>query len=305
MPLGRQRREEVVIQSEFVTMPDGTAIWCHAEGEGPVLVLCNGYVCTTQYWPRFVEEFSQHFTVVQWDYRSHGYSGVPEDRRTQRIPQYAQDLALVMDHLGIPSAVVVGHSMGVQVMLEFTARFPARVRGLVGLCGTYKSPFAAISDARALHRAIDAVAVGALRIEPAFWPVMKRLLRTELAISVSFRVGANRDLCPREYLEQLFAHVTAMDGRATIEAFRGMTGYSAAELLPTIRVPTLIVAGGMDGAATPALSRQMSQQIQGAELEIYPDCSHLAMIERTAEVHGRIRRFLDDHGLALVPAPGA
>ncbi|MBW2523475.1 MAG: alpha/beta hydrolase [Deltaproteobacteria bacterium] len=278
-------------------MPDGTSIWCEAVGQGPPLVLCNGYVCTTQYWPLFADHFARDRTIVRWDYRSHGRSGVPEDRRTQTIPQYARDLALVMDHLGVEDAVLVGHSMGVQVVLEFAFRFPQRTRGLIALCGTHKSPFAALSDARALHRAIDAVAVGARTIEPVFWPLMKRLLRTELAISVSYKMGANPDLCPRHYLETLYEHVTSMDGEAAIEAFRGMTSYDATERLGSIRCPALIIAGGIDTAATPELSRQMGQRIAGAELEIYPDCSHLAMIERADAVHRSVERFLAEHQL--------
>lgn len=279
--------------SDFVTMPDGTSLWCEAVGQGPPIVLCNGYVCTTQYWPLFVTEFADDFTIVRWDYRSHGRSGVPEERSTQNIPQYARDLAVVMDHLSIPSAVLVGHSMGVQVILEFAAHFAERARGLVALCGTHKSPFAALSEHPVVHRAIDAVAVGARRIEPVFWPVMKRLLRTEFAITVSYRVGANPALCPRHYLETLYEHVTSMDGVAAIEAFRGMTRYDATALCGSIRCPTLILAGGIDAAATPELSRQMSQLIAGAELEIHPDCSHLAMIERPDEVHASVRDFLD------------
>ena len=278
-------------------MPDGTSIWCEAVGKGPALVLCNGYVCTTQYWPLFAEHFSEDHTIVQWDYRSHGRSGVPEDRRTQNIPQYARDLAIVMDHLDVDQAVLVGHSMGVQVILEFALLFSQRVRGLVALCGTPKSPFAALSEARWLHRAIDAVAVGARAIEPVFWPVMKRLLRSELAISVSYKVGANPELCPRHYLETLYDHVTSMDGVAAIEAFRGMTSYDATDRLASIRCPALIMAGGIDTAATPELSRQMGQRIADSEIEIYPDCSHLAMIERADEVHYSVGRFLADHGL--------
>lgn len=266
-------------------------------GQGPPLVLCNGYVCTTQYWPLFTEHFSRDHTIVRWDYRSHGRSGVPEDRSTQNIPQYASDLSQVLDHLGIDQAVLVGHSMGVQVILESALQFGHRVRALIALCGTHKSPFSALSDARALHRAIDAVAVGARAIEPLFWPVMKRLLRTELAISVSYKVGANPELCPRHYLETLYEHVTSMDGLAAIEAFRGMTAYDATHRLGAIRCPALIIAGGIDTAATPELSRQMSQRIAGAELEIYPECSHLAMIERADQVHASIRRFLADQRL--------
>lgn len=283
--------------TEFVTMPDGTSLWCEAVGQGPPLVLCNGYVCTTQYWPLFTEHFRRDHTIVRWDYRSHGQSGVPEDRRTQNIPQYARDLALVMDHLGVDQATLVGHSMGVQVILEYAIRFNARVRGLVALCGTHKSPFAALSEARVLHRAIDAVARGARAIEPVFWPAMKRLLQSELAIAVSYKVGANPALCQRHHLETLYDHVTSMDGLAAIEAFRGMTSYDATERLGSIHCPTLILAGGIDTAATPDLSRQMSQLIGGAELEIYPDCSHLAMVERPDQVHRTVHRFLDEHGI--------
>jgi pimeloyl-ACP methyl ester carboxylesterase len=259
--------------------------------------LCNGYVCTTQYWPDFVANMAVDHTVLEWDYRSHGQSEVPADLRTQNIPQYARDLALVMDGAGLDQAVLVGHSMGVQVMLSFADQFPGRVRGLVGLCGSYRSPFAALSDAAALTPVLDGLARAALRAERVFWPVMRRLLRSELAISVSFRVGANPARCPRERLDRLYEHVTQMNGAAVIEAFRGMIQYSAEASLGRLRCPTLLIAGGIDRAATPAVARDMQRRIAGAELEIYADCSHLAMIERAPEVHARVRRFLRERGL--------
>jgi pimeloyl-ACP methyl ester carboxylesterase len=261
------------------------------------MVLCNGYVCTTQYWPAFVREFASDHTVVQWDYRSHGRSEVPRDRLTQNIPQYAADLGQVLDDLGIEQPVLVGHSMGVQVVLALAGLWPERVRGLVALCGTYQSPFAAWSEAPWLGRTLDALARAALRTEPVFWPVLRRLLRTDLAISISYRMGANRKLCPREYLDALFAHVTSMDGAAAIQAFRGLIEYSAVDVLGALRMPTLVIGGSADRTAPPALSRAMHARIPGSELEIFDECSHLAMIERPAEVHARIRRFLREHQL--------
>lgn len=278
-------------------MPDGTRLWYQIIGQGPPLILCNGFVCTTQYWPHFTEHFARHYTVLQWDYRSHGLSDTPEELSTQNIRQYSRDLAVIMDHVGISEAILVGHSMGVEVILAFASLFPERVKGLVALCGTYKNPFSAISNSPLIEKAILGLTALALKAESLIWPMLKKFLLTEWATLIAYRVGANPKLCPREYLDQLFAHTTAMNGKAAIEAFRGMVSFNAVDSLKDITCPTLIIGGGKDQAATPAISREMNQLIPGSELEIYPECSHLAMVERKEAVHQRTTRFFKGNHL--------
>ena len=64
------------------------------------------------------------------------------------------DLNRVMDAAGIEQAVLFGHSMGVQVALEFHRRYAHRVKGLVLICGSYGTPLDTFHDGNWLKRAL-------------------------------------------------------------------------------------------------------------------------------------------------------
>ena len=125
---------------EFVSGHDGTAIACSSEGSGPVIALCDGIGCDHYVWNQLKPSLVQRFQVISWNYRGHGHSDMPEDPDAVTIEDQARDLACVLDHFGVDQAILIGHSMGVQVIYEFQALFTERVRALVPVCGASGHP---------------------------------------------------------------------------------------------------------------------------------------------------------------------
>ena len=112
------------------------------------IVCCNGVGVSTFFWDYVGEHFVKDHRIVVWDYRGHGASGdlPPQTRIT--MPDIAQDLARVMDACEVEQAVLLGHSMGCQVILEFARLFPQRVAGLVPILGAYGRPADTFIDPR-------------------------------------------------------------------------------------------------------------------------------------------------------------
>ena len=92
------------------------------------------------------------------------------------------------------------------------------------------------------------------------------------------------------YLEGL----ARIDSRLFIAMLSAANQHSADDLLPTIRVPTLVIAGARDGFTPPERSRAMAGAIPGAELLEIPDSSHTAPIERPAEIDAAIVAFASE-----------
>ena len=86
--------------------------------------------------------------------------------------------------------------------------------------------------------------------------------------------------------------VARIDVRLFVAMLAEAGKHSADDLLPTIDVPSLIVAGDRDGFTPPDRSRAMAEAIPGADLLIVEDGSHTAPIERPALVGEIIERFL-------------
>ena len=130
---------------------DGTRIYWSAIGEGaPALVCCDGIGCDGFAWKYLARDFAPRHRVIRWHYRGHGRSGLPADRTRVKFDDLCDDLSAVLEATRTPEAVLLGHSMGVQVALEYHRRHPARVLVLGLICGSHGLPLDTFHDSRML-----------------------------------------------------------------------------------------------------------------------------------------------------------
>ena len=114
----------------MVTSPDGIRISYDARGEGtPALVFVHGWSCDRSYWDGQFQPFSREFKVVAIDLAGHGESGL--GREHYSMQSFGGDVAAVVEQLGLKRVVLIGHSMGGEVILEAARRLPDRVAGLI------------------------------------------------------------------------------------------------------------------------------------------------------------------------------
>ncbi len=110
---------------------DGVLIRFEVEGEGPPLVFVHGWSCDRSYFAGQVPAFSNRHRVVCIDLAGHGESG--SERQEWTIPAFGEDVVAVSRELGLRRPVLVGHSMGGDVIVEAALRIGDDVAGLVWL----------------------------------------------------------------------------------------------------------------------------------------------------------------------------
>ncbi len=280
---------------------DGATLSWRADGQGPIALLCsNGIGVSTFFWRRLAQDFAATHTIVTWDYRGHGQSPVPPHPEDLTVALCARDLWRVADAAGVERAVLLGHSMGAQVCLEAYRLHPGRVLAFIPVLGAAGRVFPAalaplvrvatevgLGNAALAERALRAV----LRL-PGVWEAVKAL-----------RI-VHPDLCPREEFEPYFAHLSRLDLRGYFALARDLLSHDASELLPEVRVPTLVVAGERDLFVPVERSRELAAQIPGAQLLVLREGSHAAMVEQPELFVLSIERFLLEHGLSGGAAGG-
>jgi pimeloyl-ACP methyl ester carboxylesterase len=272
---------------------DGEELYYHITGEGPVMLLANGIVCTTQYWPPIIDYFKEFFTVVSWDYRGHGSNQPPRLLDTCNIPAATEDMRAILDHIGAQDAVLMGHSMGSQVVLEFARRFPQRTKGLISICGSCESPFRGTKGGRTLQQSMMKRLTRLAHPIPGVTArVIKPLLKTPLTMELTYRLGANRDLIEKHYIDSLYAHVTQMDFAVSVRFIDSMINHSVRHHLANIRTPTFLIGGGKDALVPPKTIHELQQHIPFSEAKIYDNGSHLAMLERFEDATRDMMTFL-------------
>jgi pimeloyl-ACP methyl ester carboxylesterase len=117
-------------QTATVVSGDGVTIGYKIYGSGtPALVFVHGWSCDSSYWDAQVAAFSRNHRVITIDLAGHGRSGL--DRTDWSMKAFGGDVAAVVKALDLKEVVLVGHSMGGDVILEAVQQIPERVIGLV------------------------------------------------------------------------------------------------------------------------------------------------------------------------------
>jgi pimeloyl-ACP methyl ester carboxylesterase len=243
---------------------DGVWIYYEIHGDGPPLLLTHGYSSTSQMWQGQVAALSRQHKLVLWDMRGHGQSDYPEDPQAYSEALTVGDMAALLDEVGANSAIVGGLSLGGYMSLAFYRAHPDRVSALL-IIDT--GPGFKKDDAREAWntRALDT----AVRFEREGLTILKSASRERSTVSHRDATGLAR--AARGMLTQRDARVI--------------------EVLPDIKVPSLIVVGADD---TPflAASDYMAAKIPGAEKVVIPSAGHAVNIDQPQAFIDAVLPFL-------------
>ncbi|MBI4512293.1 MAG: alpha/beta hydrolase [Deltaproteobacteria bacterium] len=259
---------------------------------GLPVVFTDGIGCDGFAWKYLERSLAPSRKLIHWHYPGHGRTPAPRSGRRISIADLADCLANVLDANDVPKAVLVGHSMGVQVCLEAFRRHAARVAALVLACGSYGNPLRTFKGRTTLDTAIPYlrfITACAPRLVGAFW---RKVVPTKLALALAARFEVNPDLLRLDDFRPYLEHLSNMDPSLFLEMLEHAGRHSARELLPTIDVPTLIIAGDRDGFTPVHLSEEMHRSIASSELLIIEGGTHTAPLERPARVDEAVTRFL-------------
>jgi len=243
---------------------DGVKIYYEVHGEGPPLLLTHGYSSTSAMWHGQVDALAKDHKLILWDMRGHGQSDYPDDPAAYSEALTVGDMAAILDVVGTERAIIGGLSLGGYMSLAFARAHPKRVRALL-IIDT--GPGFKKDDAREAWNA---------------------------------RALATADKFDREGLDVLKAatreRATAnhRNARGLALAARGMLTQRDAkviELLPEIKVPSLIVVGADD---TPflAASDYMAAKIPGAQKVVIPAAGHAVNIDQPQAFVDAVLPFL-------------
>jgi pimeloyl-ACP methyl ester carboxylesterase len=266
----------------------------------PVIACCNGVGVSTFFWKYLVAHYGTRARVLTWDYRGHGQSERPEDPYAMEvsIPRLARDLLTVLDDAGVERAMLVGHSMGCQVIFETWRLAPARVTALVPMLGTAGRTLDTFADNprspvyfRYAARLVDGMGE---RINRLTAPVLTSPVAwwfTRVTALVDPFYADKEDMLP--YLQ----HLATLDMRLFMRVVLATNDHDAWPDLPRVNVPVLVIAAERDAFTPMRLSRQMARDIPGGELLVLADGSHAAIIEQPDTIVHRLDRFVRERNV--------
>src|SRR5262245_3717914 len=258
------------------------------DGDGPPVVLVHAFPVDGRMWAPQVAALRGRCRVIVPDVRGFGTArGQLTDpleaglEGSAWVDLIADDLALLLDELGLEQVTLAGLSMGGYVAFAFLRRHPERLRAL------------ALVDTKATadtEQAVRARLDMAERVLAEGVGIVPELMRPAL-LGRTTRAGRPG------VVEQVTRLILEQDRRAVAAAQRGMAGRpDATGQLGSIRVPVLVIVGAEDQPTPPATSRSMAAAIPGARLVEVPEAGHLAGLEQPEEVNRALYQFVSELG---------
>lgn len=265
--------------------------------EPPVVVLCDGIGCDGYIWRYLRPHLEKSCRVVHFHYRGHGQSAIPDDPSTLTVQQCADDAWHVLSSLGIERAVLIGHSMGVQVILEAAWRQPIRAIALIAVCGSFERPLDTFHGSDLGHRLLPLVSGAAFRWSQGLRDLWQRAVPTELAWRAAVATELNAAMVRRDDFVPYLQHMARMDPLVFVRYLESAAEHSARAWLRSLTMPVLVVAGQRDNFTPALVSHQMAQVLPRAELCVVPAGSHAAPIELPDLLELRVDGFAQRHQL--------
>jgi pimeloyl-ACP methyl ester carboxylesterase len=284
---------------------DGVRLYYSAEGPkgAPPLIFCYGLVCSKLQWKYQMDHFRNTHRVYYMDYRGHGQSARPDDASSVTIENLARDLLEFMDEVSIPSATVLGHSLGVNIVLDLYRIAPKRVKALVLANGTPKDPFETM-----FHHNFLQVAFPAIRMAHGFFPqLLQKFWASQGSNPINQEfialAGFNPKYAKRDDINEYLRLTSTVDLDIFLNLLGDFMKTDATHWLHEVKAPTLVIAGERDMITPLKNQRIFAQLIPGASLQVVPEGSHCPQMEKSELVNGAIEKFLVEAASGRVPKP--
>ena len=250
-------------------------------GSGPALLFLHGYPFDGTLWRHQAGAFPGWRTLIP-DLRGLGRSDAPD--LGYSMATYADDLAGLLDAIGVDEVVLVGLSMGGYIALEFLRRHRPRVRGLV------------LADTRAQADSAEGrkgreTAMAAVREGGA--PLIADQMLPRL-------LGPTASEPLRDSIRTMMASAPVAGILGALAAMRDRP--DSTDFLPSLGgLPTLVVVGAEDQLTPPKDAEAMAKAIPGARLAVIPHAGHMAPLEQPEAFNEHLRALLGR--LESAPAP--
>jgi class 3 adenylate cyclase/pimeloyl-ACP methyl ester carboxylesterase len=284
---GRTDRADMKLQVKYCRASDGVRLAYASAGSGPPLVKTANWMNHVEYdWERsamshFFLALARDFTLLRYDARGNGLSDW--DVEEVSLEAWVSDLETVVDAAGLERFPLLGMSQGCAISVAFAARHPERVSHLILYGGFARGAYRRAKNELELQKA-KALAT----LIRAGWgedtPVFRQLF------SSLFMPGGTQEQL-QKFAERQRKTTTAECAYRYFETTRNL---DVSDLLPKVRVPTLVMHKRDDQVQPFEAGRELAGGIPGARFVALPGQNHIPL-EQDAETE----RILEEIKLFL------
>ena len=225
-------------------------------GKGTPLVLVHGFPLDSSSWNELIPYLKDHFDLILPDLRGFGKSTTVEAPYT--LSDIADDLAGLLDDLGVEKTALAGHSMGGYISLAFAKKYPQRVSGL-GLIASQAAADAPEGKERRYKTAADVAEKGVGVVVDAMTPKLSADVRVQEFV---------RGVIERQSKQAVIGALKAMAERE-----------DAMPILSSFNFPLVLIHGDADQLVPLERAKEIKSANPSARLLELKGAGHMPMME--------------------------
>ncbi|MBU3217360.1 alpha/beta hydrolase (plasmid) [Clostridium estertheticum] len=269
--------------SYFLT-DDNTKLYYETTGEGNKTILfIHGWSANHLFFKKQIQVLKNDYKVVSYDLRGHGLSEEPKNGYT--IPRYAQDLKNLIDYFSLKSVVLVGWSMGTDIIFDYIKQFG---------CDNVEKIIIMDMTARLITDENYKVGLyGKFSHEDN--------LNTMVAMNENWKEFVNvfvpaifaKSGCKnKEDLKWTYEEENKNSATVMTRMWVTMSSQDYRDILPKITVPTLITFGEESGLYPRENSEYLRDMIKGSKMVGFSNCGHSLMLEDPDKFNNEVKNFV-------------
>lgn len=248
----------------------GDNLWYEERGTGPVIVLIHGWCMSSAAWQLQFESLSRFFRVIAPDLRGHGRSRTSGDGFT--LAANVSDIVELYRKLNLSETLLVGWSLGAQIVMQSLALIRGKVAGVGLISGTPR-----FTSTEKFPWALGAIEADGMAVK------LRRNTSRALEgfVGLMFAEGELTDPILSERIKGLLSAIPVPDSNIALQSLLALVEADLRSILPSIDVPTLIVNGDQDMICLPGASAYMAQLIVNCQHIVMPGCGHTPFLTQS------------------------
>lgn len=265
------------------------------EQNDDVLVFNYGLVCSNHHWTPQIEYFSEiGKKILIHDYRGHFHSSGIHNIKHITFKNITNDLFGLFEKNKINTAIMLGHSMGVNICLEFTKRFPQKVSKQILISGTTVPVYSVMFNTNLMDQ-VKPLIIKLLKKYPDafsnFWkfsgwnPIVKKIVHIG---------GFNLEQVSDEFIEIYLNKIGQLGPELFFQLIDEMNKHNILASINNIKTPTLIIGGDNDKVIPNYLQRLLHENLPSSSLYIVRNGSHVPQVDFPDFINERVDYFIDN-----------
>lgn len=265
-----------------------TQIFYETIGSGsPCFVLHGGLGLDHTYFRPWLDPLADQVSLFYLDHRGNGRSGRPP-LETLTFEQFCADIEALRVALSLPQIILLGHSYGGFIALEYARRYSAQVSHLVLVDTVAALDFHQEIEANLERRNLSAEIRAALAASPSSDEAFRNVMETVLPLYFH----RFDPVVARAAFQQVRWNL-----KANLRGFELLETYNMRPHLHTLELPSLCIAGASDFLALPSQVQRLGKELATANVVIFEDCGHFAFIEQPQAFLETVRSWLQQQNL--------